>query len=59
MENIVTDEELVSFLRSIDCNEEDIELIYQNEVVKGYYINFYLLYKDNFDNFIETTKSHR
>ena len=48
MENIVTDE-----------NEEDIELIYQNDIVKGYYINYYLFYKNNFDNFIETTKSHR
>ena len=55
----ITNEELVNFLKSIDCNEEDINLIYSNEKVKKYYIGYYLYYKNNFENFIETTKSHR
>ena len=59
MDNRVSDEELVSFLSSLDCTYEDIELIFNNEKVKEYYINYYLNYKNDFEKYLETIRSHR
>ena len=40
----VTNEELEAFLRSIGCNEYAIKLIYTNPIVRGFYIDQYLIY---------------